>query len=64
MPEASNIIRSPYCVADRGFIAILIRDGFLHSSHRHSAEAVENAERAWRADIAAWKRSQVAEAKP
>lgn len=64
MQPAPNILRMPYCAADRGHIEMLIRDGFLHSSRRHSAEAVENAERAWRADVAAWKRSQLAEVKP
>jgi hypothetical protein len=43
MSDSNNIIRMPYAVMPRQWIDKLIRMGFLKSSRRHDAKAVEDA---------------------
>jgi hypothetical protein len=46
--QDATILRTPYAVRSRFWIDKLIEIGFLEPNKRHSAQAVEAADRLWR----------------
>jgi hypothetical protein len=46
--DGATVLRTPYAVRPRFWIEKLVEIGYLDPARRHSAEAVEAADRRWR----------------